>query len=76
MPVRLKTNENPSHASINAAARPRNVERVNRRTTKDSRTIATSPAATALNRQPVGVYPKSHSPRAIFHLPNGGWTMK
>jgi hypothetical protein len=72
--VRLSTIERPSSASSRPATVPSSVERNSRRATNVIKRTDSVPNSATPNRQPNGVRPKIHSPRAIIHLPIGGCT--
>ena len=64
----------PSIARRNPATPPKSVERVSRRPIRTVRSTASVPSSAGMKRQPNGVSPNRYSPRAIVHLPTGGWT--
>ena len=77
IPVRLCTKCCPSTASNSAAVVPRRVDPNRRRPIRPIISSERVPTTAAENRQPHElVGPKIHSPKAIIHLPTGGWTSK
>ncbi len=83
MAIRLRVKCRPSRARIRPAVHPSRTERVIRVANRTRMSTENTPARAEATRQPSGltavpkgIRPHNWSPRAIIHLPTGGWTMK
>ena len=74
-PVREWTKWCPSKAMRKAAIAPSQLEPNIRRAIRPTMRIEIVPSSATEKRQPkLEVEPKTHSPKAMTHLPTGGWT--
>ena len=74
-PVRDWTKWCPSKAIRKAATAPSQLDPKRRRAIRPTMRIERVPSRATEKRQPkLDVGPKTHSPKAMIHLPTGGWT--